>query len=262
MFALSAVALLLLQSPQPCDTRRPLARLDHVVIAVADLDRATEVLAEAGFRFKPGRLHANHLLNRHIKFRRGGSLELMTVKGEPLDRMAREYAALIADGDGGAYAALATECPERVAALAEAAGFPLRRTQSGSWTFLDFVPGSAAAAVFFGAGWNAGPEPDSLLAHRNGAIGLDEAWIEGGRGLLQLLRATGATTCGGVTLPDGRLGECLALAGNRVVVVPPARAHRPFRVVGVVLAVNGDVPQSLIPPSLASGVWIQLRPRP
>lgn len=57
--------------------------LDHVVLAVRDLDAAAAGFARHGFRSKPGRLHANGLLNRHVKFRDGTGIELMTVRACP-----------------------------------------------------------------------------------------------------------------------------------------------------------------------------------
>jgi hypothetical protein len=53
-------------------------------------------------------LHPDGLLNRHIKFRDGTEVELMTVSGAPRSRMARDYASLLAAGEGGVYAALWT----------------------------------------------------------------------------------------------------------------------------------------------------------
>jgi hypothetical protein len=81
--------------------------LDHVVIVVRDIEAASAGFAREGFRLKHGRLHANNLLNRHIKFRDGTGIELMTVVGEPGDAMAGRYVQLLRDGEGGVYVALA-----------------------------------------------------------------------------------------------------------------------------------------------------------
>ena len=75
--ALSAVLASLAASftlggpPAACVADSSAPRLDHVIIAVRDLDAASAGFVRHGFRLKPGRLHANGLLNRHIKFRDG-----------------------------------------------------------------------------------------------------------------------------------------------------------------------------------------------
>src|SRR5687767_12158381 len=86
----------------------PAAELDHVILAVPDLDAASRACGDLGFLIKPGRMHPNRLLNRHLKFGDGTEIELMTVRGEPGDPMARDYARLLESGAGGAYVALRT----------------------------------------------------------------------------------------------------------------------------------------------------------
>src|SRR5512134_3767719 len=101
-------ALLLIQAitaPAACEAPNAPA-LDHAIVVVNNLDAASDAFRRAGFRIKRGRLHANGLLNNHIKFRDGTEIELMTVRGRPGDDMARRYAGLMAGGDRGVYVAL------------------------------------------------------------------------------------------------------------------------------------------------------------
>jgi hypothetical protein len=80
------------------------------------------------------------------------SLELMTVRGEPLDAMLRDYAELAASGEGGVYVALKVG---GIAAAEDATStirLESRGSSSGPWRFLSFPPTSPAAAVFFSAG--------------------------------------------------------------------------------------------------------------
>src|SRR5688500_11737897 len=100
------LALMLQATPaaaQACAGGATAPVLDHVIVVVKDLDNAAAGFERHGFRIKPGRLHPNNLLNKHIKFRDGSSIELMTVKGRALDGMARGYAEYLAAGEGGAY---------------------------------------------------------------------------------------------------------------------------------------------------------------
>src|SRR5687768_8791793 len=110
---LSAVilhSLLILQgataATAPCKAPTAAPALDHAIIVVSDLEHAVSAFRNVGFQIKPGRLHANGLLNAHIKFAEGGEIELMTVRGAARDAMARDYAALLEQGDGGVYVAL------------------------------------------------------------------------------------------------------------------------------------------------------------
>ncbi len=233
--------LLLAAAPlhaQTCRAARSAPVLDHVVIVVRDLDRAGSGFQQHGFRLKQGRLHANNLLNRHIKFRDGSSIELMTVQGAPGDAMARRYTDLMAAGDGGVYVALRVDGIDVPAQLADSLRLLPHRSASGPWRFLGFDAASPAAAVFFSAGYLPVQDPDSLLSHRRAVTGLAEVWLEGGTGLRDLLVQLGARGCGNTEFA-GRSGERFALSNGSVVIVPPRRDARP-RVLGAVLWSDGN----------------------
>jgi hypothetical protein len=209
-------------------------RLDHAIVVVRDLDAAATRLAPLGFRFKPGRPHPDGLLNRHIKFRDGTELELMTIVGTPGSRMARDYASQIAAGEGGVSAALWTDDPDRVRAAARVLGVQPRTTRLGLLQFVAFPGVPDAAAVWVGAGDLTVNDPESVLAHENGATGLEAAWIEAGTWLERLLRALGSGPCGPATVPGGLAGERWALARGSLVLVPP-RAPASRRLLAVEL---------------------------
>ena len=235
MIILAALALLVgSRLPQECTATSSAPALDHVILVVRDLEMAAAGFRAHGFRLKPGRLHANNLLNRHVKFRDGSSLELMAVRGAPRDAMARDYAALSAEGEGGVYVALTVESLDPPKAAVAALDLRNRESTSGPWRFLSFAPASPAAAIFFSTGTAIVQDADSLLDHVPSVAGLAEAWIEGGTALSTLLEQLGARRCGSAVGPDGRTGERIALSRGRVVIVPPATAGRP-RVLGAVL---------------------------
>jgi hypothetical protein len=223
------------QSPQmPCIAAASAPALDHVVIAVRDLERAATAFRSQGFRIKQGRLHANNLLNRHIKFRDGTALELMTVAGSARDAMAQDYARLLRQGDAGVYFALKVPDIEAPARAAAALQLESKRSSSGPWQFLSFPPASPAATIFFTAGGSPVQDPDSLVTHEPAVTGLHEVWIEGGPELSGFLRRLGAQHCGPARSRAGPAGERWALRRGFVVVVP-ARNARSKRVLGVVL---------------------------
>ena len=243
---------------EQCGQRASAPRLDHVILVVPNLDAARAQLAPLGFRFKAGRLHQDSLLNLHIKFRGGTEIELMTLAGRPGDANARDYAELLADGAGGAYVALLASDLDSVAAVATRAGLIPRRSASGSWRFLSFPSPSAARAVFFGSGWIAPAEPDSILDHPNGVRDLDQAWVEGGGRLDTLLSALGAVPCDSVVLPDGRRGRRWNLSRGSIVIVRPAAATTLLRPIGVLLRAPG---RKAARPILAlPGFWLGFVP--
>jgi hypothetical protein len=110
-------------------------RLDHAIVVVRNLDSAAPRFEDLGFRFKLGRLHPDSLLNRHIKFRDRTELELMTPAGAPTDRIASEYAALLATGEKGVYAALWVDDMGAVKAAARRLGLaaPSTRFLASGW---------------------------------------------------------------------------------------------------------------------------------
>ena len=246
----------------PCRASPGAPRLDHVVVVVRDLDAAAKSFGDLGFRFKPGRLHANNLRNRHIKFRNGTELELMTLAGPPKDRMAQDYAQLLEAGPGGAYVALSARDLDALAATAERVGLTTRRTTAGSWQFLSFPGLPDAAAVFFGSGWVPPADPDSVFAHSNGAIGLEEAWLEAGPGFDRLLQASGAAPCGSVTLPNERQGERWALGSGTLVVVRPRLPGAVPRVLGVGLTAKERAAAGPAEVEPMPGLWLAWRNEP
>jgi glyoxalase-like protein len=238
-----------------CRARPGTPTLNHVVIAVHNLDTAATPFSRLGFTLKPGQLHPNNLLNRHIKFRDQTELELITLQGAPLDRMAREYADLISLGDGGAYVALQVFDMAAAELAAQRAGLEVRHSGSGPFQFLSFSPSSDAAGVFFVSPLMPPSDPDSIFVHRNGAVGLREAWLEAGPRLGPFLTELGATRCGTARLPDGREGQRWALGTGTLVLNPLRAKPAPPRVLGAVLAGPGAADTEVL-----QEFWIRFTP--
>ena len=96
--------------------------LDHIPIAVSNLDQAAERYRALGFSLKPGRPHDNGITNQHVKFTDGTELELITAP-EARDALTGTYRRHLAAGDGPAflafYAPARDRVPERLAAPLE-----------------------------------------------------------------------------------------------------------------------------------------------
>jgi hypothetical protein len=241
-----AACILGASPPQECVGSSSAPALDHVILVVRDLDVASAGFRSSGFILKQGRLHANNLLNRHIKFRDGSSIELMMVRGVPGDAMARDYVTLAAAGEGGVYVALKVPDIEDAKAAAIALELRTQESRSGPWHFLSFPSTSPAAAVFFSAGSALVQDSDSLLNHVPGVDGLAEVWLEGGPQLVEHLEKLGAERCGSIKTDDGRIGDRIALSRGRLVILPPKSGDRP-RVLGVVLKLREDRPGGATP---------------
>jgi hypothetical protein len=80
MPVLLAIAGVVVARPQgqPASGDQANRGLDHIPIAVADLERAAERYRALGFALKPGRPHENGIRNEHAKFTDGTELELIT----------------------------------------------------------------------------------------------------------------------------------------------------------------------------------------
>lgn len=257
MIALAFISLLSAQAAEPCLAAAPHApSLDHVIVVVRNLDAAGAAFERAGFTLKPGRLHPNGLLNRHVKFRDGSGIELMTVNGRPGDGMARGYADMLAAGEGGVYLALKAQSIPPVRHAAAAAGLKLRERPYGAWTFLSFPAPSPASAVWLSTGEAGVVDPEAIVSHRPDVSGLEEVWVEGGPELGRLLAGLGGRACGEAPRSDGAPGTRWALARGSVVVVP-LREDRAPRLLGAVLKLRGNAPAAKIYPHPA--FWVRYR---
>jgi catechol 2,3-dioxygenase-like lactoylglutathione lyase family enzyme len=134
-----------------------LAGVDHVPVAVRNLERAAETYRRLGFVLKPGTPHANGVRNLHAKFRDGTEIELITAPSA-VDQLTQTYVDHLKHGDGPAF--LALHAPD-ARALAEV------------------VPANHAALryIFFG-GLNHSPtDRPEHVQHTNTAESLASVWL-------------------------------------------------------------------------------------
>jgi catechol 2,3-dioxygenase-like lactoylglutathione lyase family enzyme len=112
----------------------PIVRgLDHVPVAVANLEEAAERYRALGFTLKPGRGHDNGIRNQHAKFADGTEIELITAPAAR-DALTDTYRRHLTQGDGPAFLALFAPSVERAGARLDAAHVAYRNNGS----FLDF----------------------------------------------------------------------------------------------------------------------------
>lgn len=234
--------------------------LDHVPIAVEDLERAAERYRALGFSLKPGRPHANGIRNQHVKVPDGTELELITAP-RATDPLTTKYRRHLSAGDGPAFLALFAPDAMRVPARLDPP--------------LDYV--------FFGPR-NASPtDRPEHFAHANTGEALVSVWLAAAdlsreRALFARLGAT--ITRRDVHVPGRvaadvarfRQGEAILLGaayqrvpGRRIIgatvrvrSLQSARALLAGRGIATEPA-DSNALSVFVPPSSAHGLWIELR---
>ena len=241
----------------------PLVRLDHLPVAVRDLNQAVAEFQAQGFAIKPGRTHANGLRNAHIKFANGAGLELMAVD-QSRDELSAHYLEFLRVGEGPAFLSLHADSEERVAQALTAAAVGHSRNPGGlelTDPKLDWV---------FFAGDNRSPtDLPHHFAHRNGAFATREVWValDDAAPLARLLTALGARERHEVLRePIASQAVVFELSEKGRIVVLPARFQwvKGHPLIGVVLAARGESAQKAmrLAPHQSHGLWLELRPEP
>lgn len=244
-----------------------LAGVDHVPVAVRDLERAADTYRRLGFVLKPGTPHANGIRNLHAKFADGTEIELITAP-KPADKLTREYVDHLKQGEGPAFLALYTPAGR---ALAEAVpdDHPARRY------------------IFFGALNRSPTDRAEHFQHPNTAESLSSVWLAADefKHELDLLARGGvaAPMTRAVRAPQESRVPVVRLGGSSLVLLPSSRQIVPGRrIAGAtvrvrnleaalkVLQASGLNPQVVtaadgrsvfLAPNLACGWWLELTER-
>ncbi|MCZ0935627.1 MAG: VOC family protein [Gemmatimonadetes bacterium] len=273
----TAATALAQETRAECVAPGSLLRLDHVPVAVGDLEALSRRLTdEFGFHVQDRRRDANGLETAAIGFGDGTRLELRTLSGsdDPDASGAtevRRYAELIADGGGGAYLALSgtdgTGVDDLLAVVRDVEP-DLEVVGSGAGRRAAFPPNHPLHPVFFVDADSGAQEPRNLSGapeHPNGARGLQAVWVmaEDPERLTRFLLAFGARDCGPSRHPEHLYGRAVGIRGGTVYVVD-ARLWMadPGSAPVVSLTVHGG-PESIsdnIVLGNAGGLWIELRP--
>lgn len=208
--------------------------LDHVPVAVPDLERAGRLFRSLGFALKPGRHHDNGLRNLHAKFRDGREIELITADRAG-DDLAARYRGWLTEGPGPVFLALHAGPAASVAARLEAESRGMRV----SGALVSFVPGHRWEHLFF---WQLSASPTDRpehFEHTNGAETLEAVWIVGDAAAeRELVEAFGARECPEPThLVDGREATSVALRDSGLLVLPGEPVHPGRPLVGMTVRV-------------------------
>jgi membrane associated rhomboid family serine protease/catechol 2,3-dioxygenase-like lactoylglutathione lyase family enzyme len=236
----------------------PVRGLDHVPVAVNDLDAAAERFRGLGFTLKPGRPHDDGIVNQHAKFPDGTEIELITAP-EARDELTRTYREHLAKGDGPAF--LALFAPERTAEVV--------RTERELPLYIFFGPRNASPT-----------DRPEYFQHANTAESLVAVWLAGAdfsreRNLFLSLGAElteevrDAPTPTRVTVAKFPEGQVLmmpadrALVPGRPVIGVSVRVKSLDFILGLhipdmhVVTKQKRIVSAFVPPARANGLWIE-----
>src|SRR5262245_3274208 len=253
--------------------------LDHVPVAVADLEAASARYRALGFTLKPGTPHANGIRNVHAKFADGTEIELITAP-EARDKLTTTYRRHLEAGDGPAF--VAVFAPDLALVVERLAGARLAY-QRDRW-FGDF-PGGPLDYVFIGPRNRSPTDRPEHFVHTNTADALTAVWLAADdfaaeRHLLTTLGATMERRP--VRVPDPITADVARLEEGTVLFLPASRqVVRGRRIAGVTVrvrsvdvvrrtllesglpspppVVSDDGVSILLPPSGTHGLWLEFR---
>jgi catechol 2,3-dioxygenase-like lactoylglutathione lyase family enzyme len=268
---------------QAADAPAVVVGLDHIPVAVANLEEAAERYRALGFTLKPGRPHDNGIRNQHAKFADGTELELITAP-EARDALTTTYRRHLAEGDGPAFLALFAPSMDAVAARLEASGVAHGRHDP----YVDFDDRDGLGYVFLGPRNHSPTDQPAHFVHANSALSLVAVWLAGDdlSRERRLLATLGAQMISAwvrvpqlVTVPVARFaeGEVLLLPKDRPIVpgrrivgatVRVGRLAAVEAILGrggmkVLARVTGPQGTSLfLHPAMTHGLWLELRQSP
>ena len=221
----------------PTAPAKPLiAGLDHVPVAVHDLDQAADDFARLGFVIKPGRPHDDGIRNLHVKFPNGGEIELITASS-PTDALAREYAGWLRGPDGPA--SWSVYAPDLVALTRFLTEHGLAPHDAGD--VVTYSQAVIAHRLFFADRLRSPTDGPAYWSHPNTAYRLARVWLAGAPGEVELLERLGATvTPRDACSPFDAHATSYALPGgdDEVAVSPDVHVPQDGSVLGVTVFVK------------------------
>jgi catechol 2,3-dioxygenase-like lactoylglutathione lyase family enzyme len=250
--------------------------IDHMPLAVKDVERAADQYRRLGFAIKPGRHHDNSIRTALVKFPDGSGIELITASKD-VDPLAASYVQLLAQGEGPAFLGFHARDFDRFLGVFAASGI---RHSGAEEMHAPLDP--RMSFIFFVQDNRSKTDRPAHFAHPNTAVAMSAVWIATGDAapFRQLLTALGAVESEEtVFIPKRVKAAVFSVENGKVILLPEALQlikGRPivgasFRVAsldaaGRVLAsanvsplrTNDDAGhvQLLVAPAATSGIWL------
>jgi glyoxalase-like protein len=253
--------------------------IDHVPLAVVDLEQASSTYRKLGFALKPGRPHADGIRNAHVKFPDGSGIELITAS-RAYDELSTRYLAALSIGEGPAFISFHTRSSSDLARALSTARFTFTKT-AGAVTLSE----PSLNYIFFVRDNRSPTDTPADFAHPNIATAMVSVWIadDTSSTLRRLLEALGAVMSDRtVRVPDDTPAKVATVDNGEIILLPASRRllkDRPvvgasFRVASLEpiarLLASNDIPMIsktaapesraiFVPPSAAHGIWLEFR---
>jgi hypothetical protein len=278
---LAIVALALMPSlASPTAAQDVVRGLDHLPVAVKDLERSAADFEALGFAVKPGRPHANGLRNVHLKFPDGTEIELITAPAAT-DALSSLYHDWLKGGDGPVFLGLYAPDLGKLTEHLSRVGVSLDRTGDLG----TIVEPPDLRRLFFARRQRSPTDRPEHFEHKNTAVSLTGIWLAGGTAEQRLLKELGAEPASAVRCgPLGPSVHVLAMPEGDVMFLPAA-LHLPAdrSIVAASVAVrNLEAVRSLfdsrhipydqpaacdgrslwVGPTAAHGLWLEFRQYP
>ena len=194
-----------------------LVGIDHIPLAVNDLERAAATYRALGFTIKPGTVDSNGILTSLIKFPDGSGIELITAS-EAVDGLTEKYRQLLEAAEGPAFFAMHTRDTDKFIAALNTAQLDFSESdgvvEPGARTF-DYL--------FFGRDNRLPTDRPEHFTHGNGATAMARVWIATDKSAeLQQLLVTlgGEATSRTVYTPDKARAKVVAVTNGEIVILP------------------------------------------
>ncbi|MEM7209774.1 MAG: VOC family protein [Pseudomonadota bacterium] len=164
-------------------------RLDHVVLAVHDLQTSNQIFKKYGFTVKDGKVHNNGLINSFVEFSDGTEIELMSVLGTSNDPLAQIYSKFLASSEGGIFVALSGFDINNASKQLRSESIDHHVQPGRLWNYLTFPTGSGLEHIFLIENHKKDTSTQTATSHRNGVSGINEVWLGSSEKVENLLRA-------------------------------------------------------------------------
>jgi len=257
--------------------------IDHIPIAVRNLDSAANFYKALGFSLKPGRYHPNGIRNQHVKFKDGTELELITAS-QPLDTLSAKYCQHLKEGEGPAFLGLFTKNMGEVAKQLEAGHKDHERNGNA---YINFPASSLFHMLFFGSRNLSPTDKPEHFVHTNSADKLIGVWLatNNNASFVDLFKTVGIITRQGKTyFPFSTINTQFATLKEGEIILLPAKyqivPNHPIigatvqiksmdmlkaalqkagiKIPAIVKGKNGAI-SLFLPPDLTHGIWLEFR---
>ena len=263
---------------QSAAAQSPIVGIDHISLAVSDLDHASSVYRQLGFTLKAGRAHTNGVRNNHVKFRDGSGIELITA-GEPMDPLATRYVNLLRQGDGPAYISFHARNTSQLIRALKAAKIGYSE-EEGLVTLQD----PELQFMFFVRDNRADSDRPEHFAHPNSATAMTEVWIAvddparfsnlfAALGIFPKIETAFVPEPSAATIFEVENGKVILLAKSRQLIAGRPVIGATFQVANVKAvadrlsrspSASSDLGEErlVVPPAATHGIWLEFRVTP